>query len=89
MPQTQNHWLEIPNEFEKTWNFPHCVGSMDGKHIQIQAPINSGRNFFNYKSTFSIVLFAIVDANYNFIFTDIVCESRISDSGGFRNTQFF
>lgn len=89
MPQTKNNWLEIANEFKKKWNFLHCVGSMDGKHIQIQAPINSGSYFFNYKSTFSIVLFAIVDANYNFIFADIGCEGRISDGGVFRNTQFF
>jgi len=74
MPQAPNDWMKIASEFEKKLNFPHCVGSVDGKHIQIQAPINNGSNFFNYKSTFSILLFAIVDSHYNFIFADIGYE---------------
>lgn len=65
--------------------FP-CVGAMDGKHVPIQTPVNTGTEFFNYKGFFSIVLFTVVDANYNFIYCDVGCQGRISDGGVFQNT---
>lgn len=62
---------------------------MDGKHVVLQAPFNNGSEFFNYKSYFSIVLFALVDANYNFIFVDCGCQGRISDGEVFKNSELF
>lgn len=62
---------------------------MDGKHIILQAPINSGTEYYNYKIFFSIVLFAIVDADYNFIYADVGCQGRISDGGVFKNTALY
>nr|XP_022911203.1 uncharacterized protein LOC111422238 [Onthophagus taurus] len=88
MPKNERDWEIIAREFQDKWNFPHCVGAMDGKHITLQAPLNSGSDFFNYKSFFSIVLFAVVDANYNFIYANVGSQGRISDGGVFNATHF-
>lgn len=77
----------MAGKYERIWNFPHCLGALDGKHVVLQAPINSGSEFFNYKSSFSIVLFALVDADYNFLFVDVGCQGRISDGGVFKNSE--
>ena len=29
----------IVRQFETEWNFPHCLGASDGKHIAIECPI--------------------------------------------------
>jgi len=36
-------------DYKYFWNFPHCVGSVDGKHVLLQAGANSSSQFFNYK----------------------------------------
>ncbi|XP_023209751.1 uncharacterized protein LOC111612739 [Centruroides sculpturatus] len=80
--------MNIAKLFEEKWNFPHCLGAMDGKHINIIPTSGSGSEFYNYKGRHSMVLLAIVDA-YQFIMCDFGTNSRISDEGVLKNTKFF
>ncbi|KAJ8034381.1 Protein ALP1-like [Holothuria leucospilota] len=70
-PRTPDEWKLVADEYWRRWNFPNCVGSLDGKHIMIQQPACSGAKFFNYKHHFSLILMALADANYKFLFVDI------------------
>ncbi|XP_046145842.1 uncharacterized protein LOC114881191 [Osmia bicornis bicornis] len=88
-PSTEEEWLTVAKEFKDKWNFPHFIGAVDGKHVMIQAPWNSGTEYHNYKNFFSIVLFALVDADYNFMYVDVGCQGRISDGGVFKNTNLY
>ncbi|XP_046472514.1 uncharacterized protein [Neodiprion pinetum] len=85
---TLETWKSIKNVFSEKWNFPNCIGAMDGKHIVIESPVNSGSVFFNYKKTFSIVLMALVDADYRFIAIDVGAYGKNSDGGIFANCAF-
>jgi hypothetical protein len=54
----------------------------------IKRPPNSGSKFYNYKGTYSNVLFAVVEANYYFSYIDVGCNGKANDSSVFRNRTF-
>ncbi|KMQ88379.1 nuclease harbi1-like protein [Lasius niger] len=81
-------WTQIAENFFSKWQFPNCVGAIDGRHMQIQAPPNSGSEFFNYKKYFSLVLMASCDASYKFTWVDIGQYGSISDGGVWSNSAF-
>ena len=86
-PDSEKEWFAIAAEFNDKWNFPHCLGAIDGKHVLIQAPARSGSNFFNYKKCFSIVLLAVCNANYEFTLVDIGEAGRQSDGGVYSSSN--
>ena len=74
--------------FYDTWNFPNCLGAIDGKLVHIRAPDNTGTVYFNYKKTFSINLMAVASGDYKFISVDIGQIGSASDSGIWERSQF-
>ena len=62
VPESMEDWIRISNEFESQWNFPHCFGCLDRKHIALQCPKDGGSLYCNYNGLHSIVLMAMCDA---------------------------
>jgi len=84
MPKpTSEIWEKSAQDFLMKWNFPNAIGSIDGKHVTIKCPNNTGSRHFCYLKIFSVVLMAIVDANYKFLCVDIGGYGRNSDGGIF------
>ena len=61
----QEDYLPVPNHgtwmgsaagFNQLRSFPKTLGAVDGKHIAITKPNNTGSAFFNYKVTCELVL---------------------------------
>lgn len=65
---TVETWESIASDFERVANFPHCLGAVDGKHVRLTFPFNNGSMYLNYKDYFSVVLMAVADSNYRFVY---------------------
>ncbi|XP_046688968.1 protein ANTAGONIST OF LIKE HETEROCHROMATIN PROTEIN 1-like [Homalodisca vitripennis] len=86
---TSDEWLLKATEYEKLTNFPNCVGAIDGKHVPIQCPPSSGSLYYNFRKYFSLVLFAVSDAQCNFTAIDVGAYGREGDSTIFKNSNFY
>uniref|UniRef100_A0A3B4BHK8 DDE Tnp4 domain-containing protein n=1 Tax=Periophthalmus magnuspinnatus TaxID=409849 RepID=A0A3B4BHK8_9GOBI len=72
---TAEEWRSIAEEFEELWNFPLCLGAVDGKHIRL-------------KGGHYLVLHAVIDARYRFRVIDVGRYGRTSDGGILANSAF-
>ena len=89
IPTTEtNDWIRIAEEFDTEWNFPHCIGAIDGKHVNMDCPKNAGSAYFNYKNFHSIVLLAICDAKYCSTFVDIGGYGSTNDASVLSETLY-
>ena len=49
LANTRQKWEEFEQDFANKWQMPNCKGSIDGKHINIEAVPNYDSFYYNYK----------------------------------------
>jgi len=86
-PETQEGWRAVAQRFETKWNVPHALGAIDGKHFRIKKPRKSGSLYYNYKKFYSVLLLAVVDADYKFMYADIGGLGHQSDCQLYNNSS--
>ena len=86
-PTTEQEWRRTTDKFSRRWQFHHCLGALDGKHIAIQCPRKAGSEFYNYKGFHSIILMALVDGDYKFSWVDVGSNGSAGDAQVFNKSE--
>ncbi|KAJ0050854.1 hypothetical protein NL108_009199 [Boleophthalmus pectinirostris] len=80
-PVTAEEWKVVAKGFQSQWDFPNCVGALDGRLLNISPPPeNTGST---PTKEVSVALMALVDSNHVFQYMDVACNGRISNSAEF------
>ncbi len=86
-PTTPQDWMVVANQMGKRWQYHHCLASINGKHVAIRKLRKAGSYYFNYKNFPSIVLMALVDGDYKFIWVDVGYNGTSSDAQIFEDCE--
>ncbi|XP_041376478.1 uncharacterized protein LOC121388977 [Gigantopelta aegis] len=86
-PMTPQEWQAIADLFAAKWQFFHALGALDGKHVHIRCPAKGGSLYYSYKGFHSIIMMALVDAEYKFMWIDIWTAGSHSDAQVFNHSE--
>ena len=68
------------DEFEECYGIPQVMGAIDGCHIEINAPPNNQKDYFNRKQHYSVNLQVIVNSNLKFMHVTVGYPCSIHDA---------
>lgn len=88
-PQTTTELDTAATEFEEILGYPMCIGALDGSHIPICPPKEEATDHYCYKGIYSMVLFAVVDAQYRFTYIRVGSAGRNCDSYIFQRSILY
>ena len=92
MPHSEFEFIDKMVEIEQMWQFPCCWGAIDGCHIPLKCPpggLESCKEYHSFKNFYSLVLMAIVDSHYGFIWGSCGYPGNSHDSVIFQSTKLW
>ena len=91
-PSSHEDFKHSMEKFGGEWQFPYAFLAVDGSHLPIKCP-NGGaqamKQYFNFKGFYSIVLMALVDAEYRFIWASVGAPGNMHDSTLLQSTDLW
>lgn len=91
-PQTQDDFKDKVINMEELWQFPYSWSAIDGCHIPIKCPpggLEAKKEYHNFKNFYSVILMAMVDAQYRFIWGSCGYPGNSHDSIIFKSTELY
>ena len=91
-PTSRDDFKESMAKFGEEWQFPYAFAAVDGSHLPIKCPKGGAqamKQYFNFKGFYSIVLMALVDAEYRFIWASVGAPGNTHDSTLMQSTELW
>ncbi|CAF2774815.1 unnamed protein product [Rotaria sp. Silwood2] len=79
-PTTDVEIRETIQGFFTKFDYPSCLGSLDGTHIQIKPPLGAEPDYYNYKKYHSVIMLATVNSDLLFTYINVGAPGRCNDS---------
>ena len=92
MPQSREGFEKKILDMDECWQFPCCWAAVDGCHIPIKCPCGGqevSKEYHNFKNFYSVILMALVDAQYRFIWGSCGFPGNSHDSIIFQSTDLW
>ena len=92
LPKYREDFEENIVDMEEFWQFPCTWAALDGCHTPMKCPpcgLAACKEYHNFKNFYSIVLMALVDSNYRFIWGSCGFPGNSHDSVIFQSTNLW
>ena len=89
MPQSEGKFKDKMKDMNNKWKFPFCWAAIDGCHIPIKCPPGGAqacKEYHNFKNVYSVVLIAMIDSRYSFIWGSCDFPGNLHDTIIFQPT---
>ena len=91
-PKTEKDFNDSLNHMECEWQFKYAFCAIDGSHLPIKCPPGGAeamKQYHNFKNFYSVILLALVDSQYRFIWASIGAPGNTHDSTLFQSTNLW
>ena len=89
-PKYQGDFSNMIGVVDSEWQFPFAFSAIDGSHLPMKCPPGcpkAMKQYYNFKNFYSIILLALVDPKYRFIWASVGAPGNTHDSTLFQSNS--